>query len=306
MKKIVILLLSLICLGNINAQTLKNCHPQTLIVAAENLNFRAAPETKGKVIDQLDNGEVMTFLEIPQSEIERHRFINGLSYVWIKVQRNRTGEEGYVFGKYLKAANMAYQKYNDGDRIQKGNWYGIFKGKKSLQLEKINPKLGEMDGFSHMSTGEEKYQFLICSQKGLSEGAISGRLFDYESNSDIIKIGTRRQIYSTTDRSFELVCTGEVKYDPPWMAREKERVLFITEVRDGANRKYIQQDLTDCLLQYGEVGYYLHFVGDLNGDNIPELILSEGDTKMGVTYYFVSNAAGELELESRTVVSSKC
>ena len=52
--------------------------PRHLIVAAENLNFREEPYTQSRVIDQLDNSELLECLELLEK--------------WMKVRRKMTGE----------------------------------------------------------------------------------------------------------------------------------------------------------------------------------------------------------------------
>ncbi|MBK9737719.1 MAG: hypothetical protein IPO92_23365 [Saprospiraceae bacterium] len=66
--------------------------------------------------------------------------------------------------------------------------------------------------------------------------------------------------------------------NPPSLIRKNEKIIFLTTHIDGSKRHYVEQDLSGCISQFGEVGYQIHFAGDLNDDGIPELIISEGTT----------------------------
>ena len=301
MKKSLILILGLLIGLQMNAQIDEKCLPSKLIVSAENLNFRAEPNTKSKPIGKLNNAEPLTLIKLLN---ENNRgYWSGLSTSWIKVKRDKTGEIGFVFGKYVKPQEMAYINYHDSDRLQKGNWYGIFEENGKVKIERASPKIVEDSGFKSILS-EDKHKIIICSQDEINEGEIKGSLFFDQI--EYLKIGIQKQLLRIGNREFSLVCTGEVTLKPPILIRKNEKVTFVTNEIDGPRRIYKQQDLTDCILQYGEVGYQIHFFGDLNNDGFPELIISEGSNHGGTVYYFKSNKKGELELQSITGISTKC
>jgi hypothetical protein len=303
MKKALLIIINFLFLGQINGQHDEKCLPKKLIVAAENLNFRTEPNTKSKTIGKLENSELLTFIKLLREENDG--YWSGISNSWIKVERVQTGEIGYVFGKYVKSQEMAYMNYHDADRIQKGNWYGIFQEGNKVKIEKSSPKISELDeGFNSIVANNEKHKILICSQTEIKEGEINGKLFDNQR--EYLQIGIQKRLIRIGDFEFSLACTGEVELKQGWMTRKNEKIIFQKMEFDGSQRHYSQQDLTECILQYGEVGYMIHFAGDLNNDGIPELIISEGTTHGGTVYYFQSNEKGELELASITGVSSNC
>jgi hypothetical protein len=303
MKKLTLIVLSLLFVQLAKGQFDEGCLPDKLMVAAENLNFREKPNTESRIIGQLTNSELLTLIEI--HEKKENIYWNTFEFSWVKVQRIQTGEIGYVFGKYLKTPEMAYLNYHDTDRIQKGNWYGIYQEGGKVKIEKTTPKISELDeGFSSIVGSSENHKILVCSQDEIKEGEINGHIL--ENDREYLKIGIKKRLIRIGDFEFSLVCTGEVELNPPSLIRKNEKIIFLTTEIDGSRRHYVQQDLSDCISQFGEVGYQIHFVGDLNDDGIPELLISEGTTHGGNVYYFRSNKEGKLELVSITGVSRNC
>ena len=303
MKQSTLFVLSILFSVTAHAQFNETCLPEKLIVAAENLNFREGPSTDSKIIGKLTNSEFLTLVEI--HDREEIIYWNTFEFSWLKVERIQTGETGYVLGKYLKTPEMAYLNYHDSDRVQRGNWYGIYQEGEKIKVEKTYPKIAELDEeFSSITGSREEHKILICSQDEIGEGEINGRIF--ENDTEYLKIGTQKRLVRIGDFEFSLACTGEVELNPPSLIRKNEKIIFLTTDIDGSRRHYFQQDLSDCISQFGEVGYQIHFAGDLNNDGIPELIISEGTTHGRSVYYFRSNEEGKLELASITGGSSKC
>lgn len=166
-------------------------------------------------------------------------------------------------------------------------------------LEKLKPAyLVNNSGDTVLVTGHNDRQVItISSQSPLKEGSINGHIYaDHEGN---LTIGQKVDLLWTTEKHFSIACTGEVALnDYMGFTRINERIVFIIEKIDGSQRHYSKQDLTPCIHKFGEVGYHLIFAGDLNNDGIPEIIFSEADTRESVTYYFMSNKEGNLELKS--------
>lgn len=297
--------LALLFLTNlIQAQYKSNCIPQDLIVTGEDVNFRIEPSTNSTPKGKLVNGELLKFIAL--EPVGQNDGWNNLNDAWIKVKRISTVEEGYVFGKYVKPQEMAYHYSGDCDRIQNGFWYGIYQEGNKVFMVETKPKLQEVDkGYMSIAGNDEKQRILICSQSKLQEGPIEGRFFGQYGES--ISIGDKVNLLRIKDNSFKLACTGEVDLDRHMgFSRKNEKIYFIKEEIDGSQRHYTNQDLTECIQQFGEVGYTLIFAGDLNNDGIPEVIFSEATTRESAMYYFMSNPDGKLELKSVSYSSSKC
>ncbi len=190
------------------------------------------------------------------------------------------------------------------DRLQNGYWYGIYNEDGKTKIARVNPTIRtEVDGSNNLSVASKKHQLIIGSPEELKEGVIQGELFKYPN--EYIKIGTNRELPRIGQHGFRLVCTGEVKLESPNILQrvhEKLELLTIKSYND-----YKSQELTNCLFGFGNIGYQIHFVGDLNSDGFPELILSEsGETEGGMLYYFVSDKNGKLELKSLTNGGDGC
>lgn len=99
----------LLLLAVINhAQTSSTCLPKDFVVAAENLNFREQPNLEAPIIGQLDNNEPLTLLEIVRPDGKQNIYWFTFNDNWLKVKRKKTGATGYVFGKYIKPAEVAF------------------------------------------------------------------------------------------------------------------------------------------------------------------------------------------------------
>jgi hypothetical protein len=301
MKTLLIILFGFLFVGQINGQLNEKCLPKNLIVVAENLNFRTQPNTNSKSIARLENSELLTFIGLVRENDEDNYY--DISSSWIKVKRNRTGEIGYVFGEYVMSQEMAYLNLNDADKIQSGNWYGIYNVGNKVLIEKSLPKISNSDeGFISLVSNHEKHRIIICSQEIINEGEITGNLRDEES----LKIGINKRLAHIGNIDYSLACTGEYVIRNGNLIGENEKVILQKMFTSGLIKNYTQQDLTDCLLQFGGGEYIIHFTGDLNNDGVPELIISEASTQQRAVYYFRSNKSGILELQSISYFYSKC
>ena len=298
MKQLLIIAQILLCFQAIA----QDYFPKDLIVTTAYLNFREKPSPKANIIATLENAEYLQTVKLVKNKNTNFYDYN-LGNIWIKVRRAKDDKIGYVYGKYVKSQNIAYSNYQDCEKVQHGFWYGIYQKKNKPFLKKITPKVLLIDGYKTIQSNDERSKFLICSQKKLSEGEIMGQI--YEGSPKSITIGTRQTLLRTKNNYFELACTGKVELAPYSFIRNEEKIYFLKTEISGGQSNYTEQELKG-ILKYGEIGYYLLFAGDLNGDGIPEIILSEGDNHSGTLYYFLSNERGELELQSTTWSFDKC
>ena len=280
--------------------------PKQLIVCAENLNLRSAPNTNSAIVDQLNNEEVLETIEVVDKNLPYQQVMLNS---WIKVRRTNTGQEGFVYGEYVKSLHGAYLPYQNCNRIQAGYWYGIYNIENDLFLEEASPKITiqEEIEYGYIESNKTTHKLIICSPTPLQTGKIKGRFFNNSNNQNgFMSIGVWKDLIRIDDQSFDLVCTGEVSLELPGLTRKNEKIHFVKTIIDGGQRNYESQDLTEYIIKYGENGYSIVFAGDLNGDGIPEILFGEGDTKQGTYYYFVSNAEGKMKLEAVMLTSSGC
>lgn len=303
MKKTILLFIFFLLNFQVKSQIEESCFGKEYIVVAENLNFRSQPNVESKILGRLANGEKLTLIEINNQDGE-DRYCCYPWVEWLKVKRKKNGEIGYVSGQYVKPQNIAYLNGQSCDRMQKGYWYGIYNEDGKTKLKKLKPKVNsKADGSKVISVKSDKYKLIIGSQEEFPEGVIQGKLFKYPN--EYIKIGTNRKLLRIDGNEFRLVCTGEVKLKAPYeLSRFNEKLELLT-IKSYTDFK--SQELSKCLFGFGNIGYQIHFIGDLNKDGIPELILSEsGETEGGMLYYFMSNKDGILELKSLTNEDNGC
>lgn len=278
MKNTILLILIGLSANTIFAQVLPECHSKELIVTANNLNFRSAQNTSRQPIGQLENSELLTLIDFEMSKFDS--FWGTYSSSWLKVKRNRTGEVGYVYGRYVRPQEKAYMtKWNDKKLIS-GICYGICEENNQLIIEKIeNPSDTILD--------HEKYTITICSQGTLHEGEIIGsfNLWSY------IHIDSSELILNTEEYSYGIKVT---KNDNP-NYRKNTSISF--QKYDNDSNLMSSQDLGDCMALFGNLE--VEFIGDITNDGHPELVLSEGNEQgQMMIYYFRSNHTGLLELKS--------
>lgn len=285
-------------------EIIKHLNPN-LIVVADDLNFRSEANTSSNIISKLKRGEHLTLKNVVQSENNHYNLFWGFERHWVKVVRESTGAVGFVYGDFVSNQNAAFFKNQDCSKIQNGNWYGLYHSNGEVFMVRVNPKIEtSLDGYNFISSDSTKYQFYICSNTRLREGKIDGTILTKKEK--YITVNSKYPLIRIEENQFDLVGTGTVELRNGYLGiSDKELIFLKTEIQNG-NKKYYEQNLTKSIIGYGEVGYKIEFVGDLNRDGVPELILSEADNRSGTLYYFLSNEKGELELQSLTWSYSKC
>ncbi len=287
---------------NTNGQSL---YPNDLIVNAINLNFRTAANTSSKVIDQLENGEQLKLIKIIPTDKE-------LTIVdqyykednWMYVERLDTGEKGYVFGQYITSAYAAYTNYGQESKIRPGHWYAISEVEEAVTVRKTNPKIVKnTDDFSMIVDANLKNEsYLLCLKDTICTGNIQGNLFSYSRGS--IRIGESKKVFKSKEATFHIAISGNYELDGYHLKRKNEKIFLIKQ--DNQKQNNVTLDLSKYFLKFGEHGYNIRFCGDLNSDGIPELIITEADNNSALTYFFMSNSQGELELKSLNWSYSTC
>ncbi len=305
MKKTIIAIIIIIRVLEVSSQEIIKQMNSTLIVVAEDLNFRENGDVSSKVIDKLVKGESLTLVEVIKSENTVNNFFQGFQDKWLKVIRDSSGKTGYVYGDYVRNENAVYRRNQDCSKIQSGFWYGIHSDKGELYMDSVIPRIEtSLDGYSYITSDSSKFQYYVCSATKLVVGKIQGKIFN--RGDEYLGINSKIPLARINQNQFDIVCTGIVALKGGYLDRVKEEIYFLRTEIDGGSRTYHEQNLSKAILQYGEVGYKVEFSADLNGDGIPELIFSEADTRSGSLYYFLSNSLGDLELQSITWTFSKC
>jgi hypothetical protein len=305
MKKLIIAIIILFQVLEVSSQEIIKHMNSNLIVVADDLNFRENDDTNSKVIAKLNRGEILTLLEVVKSKDMVNNLFLGFEGKWLKVARMSTGKIGYVHGDYVRNQNAIYRKNQDCSKIQNGFWYGVYNDKGRLYMSFANPRIKKsLDGYSCITTDSSKFQYYICSSTKLDTGIIEGNIFNKKN--EYLKINSKISLVRINQNQYDIVCAGTAQLKEGSLNRINEEIYFLRTEIDGGNRQYYEQNLSNVILKYGEVGYKVEFAADLNGDGVPELIISEGDNRSGSLYYFLSNSQGNLELQSITWTFSKC
>lgn len=308
MKKISILFFLVFIFFDVSGQEIIKHLSPNLVVVADDLNFRKTSSTNSPILGKLHKGEKLTLLGIVESEDGSNDVFFGFDGRWLKVRNATTGEIGFVFGDYVRSQNAAYRNQQDCSRIQSGNWYGLYYDKRQLYMDRVNPEIQKsLDGYQFITSDSSKYQFFVCSETKFEERKVDGAILSSIYSKDgYIGINTMFPLTSIGKNEFHIVCTGTVTLKDGYLERTNEELFFVKTTLDGGNRSYFEQNLSQSILKYGEVGYKVEFAGDLNRDGVPELIISEADTRKSALYFFLSNAEGNLVLQSITWGYSNC
>ncbi len=277
--------------------------PKNLIVVAENLNFREKPTTQSRVIDQLDNSELLETIELVKKE-EWGIYNYDFKKSWIKVRRKMTGEVGYVFGKYVLSQNVAYPYYSVVERIQTGYWYGIHQIRDSTRFYSIIPILeGEIEPcsgekFLRLLSKDKPVDILFCLQRKLNIDEFVGQMIPKYQSRSWISINKKKTFKFSKKIELTFESLGVKDYSK---RIEQEKILLKISYPT-----YEQNfDLTNDLMKFGE-GYSIEFLGDLNDDGIPDFFLQETTNHGGAFYFFMSNENGEIELQSISWSTNEC
>ena len=104
-----------------------------------------------------------------------------------------------------------------------------------------------------------------------------------------ILIGKNNPKYKADRLRYDLKVIGEYAIEGTWLRRINYDVLFVQEAY--ANKASTIQNITEGIEKYGEIGFYLNWSGDIDGDHIPDLVLSQTSNHGGTMYFFLSSEA---------------
>lgn len=275
--------------------------PKSFIVAADNLNFRNGPSREATVIGTLTNGELVDYVAIVPPDGGSFRYKGYYNNLWIKIKRQTTNEIGYVFGPYIQPKNTAYFSNQECDRLNLSTWYGVQELNGTCYLSLINPQIAKESGMSAIQDTHNTKLFLGLSEE-LETGPINGRLFTDGRSS--IRIGEEKSVFSTSSHKFDLQMSGQYIHKEGRIEKASESLHFVTFTNE--NKLISSQNLLEQFTQMGTYGFQFYFIGDINLDGTPELVISENNGKIMTVYFFLSDKNGFLELQSATVQGPGC
>lgn len=277
--------------------------PNELIVNATELRFREEPNQNAKIIDILEDGELLQFLDfVPHSDSEpRFLYYEKLASTWLKVIRKLDGETGYVYGQYVQPSCLALTYGQDYYRLPKLNWYGITLTQEIPFLNITQPVL-EGGKHNRIITDSLNSYVIIGTKSEYEEGQFDGTIFHNEnllilkeSDDKVIEIGNKHKLKI------------EVCHDVEFMNSNKKRTierLYVTVFqKDG--KEVLYQELTEQFNHTGNMGFRIRFVGDINKDNLPEILITPIHEKGGRNLWFISRN-NTINLQSITKFGTGC
>jgi len=275
--------------------------PGKLVVNATGLRFRSAPNVKSNIISKLEDGGLFDFISFVDNEEPNYQYYENLSFNWLKVRRQKTGKEGYVFGQYVTAASIGYKFNQTCSKLPPLNWYGIRLENEIPMLEKVQPEIKDDKYFAIITDSILSYVFL-GTKNTYPKGPLNGIVFHNERNFEIRKEEERSEKDQNGNTiSFEVCHDFDLADNEP--INIKERLYF--KIVDSKNKEILYQELTDLYHHIENLGFWIHFVGDVNKDGIHEIFMTSFGEKISRNLWFVSNGKS-IDLHSITYYGPSC
>lgn len=297
MKKALIIILVFVQSNNICGQYFA---PKELIVNATELRFREEPNQNAEIIDILEDGELLRFLDfVPHSE-PRFLYYEKLT-TWLKVNRKQDGKTGFVYGQYLQPSCIALTYGQDYYRLPKLNWYGITL-KEEIPFLSITYPVLEGNEPNTVITDSLKSYFMVGTKKKYEEGQLDGTVFHNEN-----LLILREDEYKVLEIGNNHKLKIEVCHDVEFLNSNKKRIierLYVTVFqKDG--KEVLHQELTEQFNHTDNMGFRIRFVGDINKDNLPEILITPLFEKGGRNLWFMSRN-NTIDLQSITEFGTGC
>lgn len=275
-------------------------------VSLNKTKLYSSPNPKSTVIDILKKGEKITTLEFTVLHMSNFQF----SENWIKIKKESDNKTGYLLGESISPVNQVYFENSDCDYIQKGNWYGIRKEGNTTNIELINPRINTSFDFKKT----------IISDKSNSQNSNSTSLILRNKTKlklGKIKDGCLSQRHFNTGESVSVFKMDNIEYFIEDRKEDKTKNVDKDKVGDRIfliKKEYIEnniitktQEITNLLIRFGHgSGFRIDFVGDIDSDGIPEVVLSEIVGGHIVTYYLKATFNDDFQVQSLIFSDAKC
>lgn len=285
--------------------------PKQLFVVATSLQLRAEPGLKSNVLASMSNGEPVELIEDKaDQESSLYDRIGGIQGRWLKIRYK--GKTGFAFSPYLAPRYSLFYEHSHAEYLPKVNhWYGIYKkknGEEEIREIKVSQcRIPENDV-------EEEHQYLCTDQRDTSlfviatnevirpgyAGVFSQRYADNSGISLEMRPGTECWLFwklkgNTIDgQHFQLYGTGTYSMQSAGLQLTNYKVMVAQRQSPGSEFRVLQ-DLTP-FFSYIDSYVKVVWVGDLDRDDKPDLILQACSTQSCTQYLFLSSEAGEQEL----------
>ncbi|MBK7938408.1 MAG: SH3 domain-containing protein [Lewinellaceae bacterium] len=281
--------------------------PEELVVTANTLNLREAPDKNSNKVASLQKGSVVQYLEAWNNGqwVQSDTTDPDSPYApWIKV--NYQGKTGYVFGAYVTGTTGLYHEgdfFFNPDPLPSLNWYGLYR--RDSFADELRPIIVRLEEETNEFYGEkirvlktnqkEESKFIIGSLKPMKTG-YAGPLGQFEvrdmflsgdlAPGNTVSIhpgGDMNTIDTTMKPSYILTATGCAR-----MENNEYLYVRVTDYQltllDYSTQPPYRQDLTPWVKTESEEmnpSVRITWYGDLDMDGKPDAILNDCPYEMG-------------------------
>lgn len=300
--RLLILMIILLPVAVVHAQN------ELMVAAKSGVYVRDSAATGSKALCSVAFGEMVTILGSSSQKV----VVDGMNGYWYKVKRNSC--TGYVFNAYLTqiqkrdkrfpdhypqflhlGVNCGESRYFDKDLF----WYSVVDHEDSYELLRdtvvfsVSPENRGGDMYDHYLnisvTRAGKPLFLIGLPDSIPDQQIKKpRIKDYT-----LFPGQSYFISSAKFVQYHIAAYGNVKDPenshsiPPFMNLQDYKLKIIKQASKQFESQDIWSDVDEPRINEAMPG--LVFVGDLNNDTVPDIILTHNpDYRYGSTYLFMS------------------
>jgi len=296
------LLYILILLTFINPLLGQDFAPKELIVNATNLRFREEPNQNAHIIDVLKDGEFLEFKEFVAHSEPGFNHYEKLIYSWLKVIRKQDGKTGFVYGQFVQPSCLALRYGQDYVKLPNLNWYGI-----TLENEKPLLQISEPEivgsKFNKMVIDSLQSYIIIGTKGSYKEGIIDGTVFHNE-NIFMLKEDESKVIEFQNKYKLKIEVCHDIEFKSEMSEVKIIQRLYVS-IFNPNNKEILNQELTKQFNHMNNLGFWIHFIGDINKDFLPEMLISPINEKGGRNLWFESRN-NQIKLQSITEYGTGC
>jgi len=303
MKNTKLQILFFILLSNVLTAQVFQCecedYGQFMVTAESGLVMREQPTTESEIVTVLEIGtEVAGAIEFGNYNPET---IQEKESGWRKVFYQN--HEGYMFDAFLEKVNMpsllrgSYMEI--GEMEVEGNFLGLFGnsdgfGINSFQLKTM--EFAENDGFRDFKIVEDDYPLFVFEGLEINDKTFNG----ISANNEKLLPGSIQTFYSQGG-DYQLITNGtlvtmedaESEFGPSHKIIDYSITLIKNKDGNRTSQVLFQNQEVHIWDGYYEGAFYIEFMGDLDGDNALDLILTKYSEGGGETFFMLSSKADD-------------
>lgn len=277
--------------------------PEEMVVTANALNLREAPDVNSKKVASLQQGALLQFVEAWNNGqyVQADTTVEDSPYGrWLKV-RTKSGSTGWVFDAYVSnTVELFYENSPqfDSKSVLPLYWYGVYaRDSFADELRKVQVRLAEEPNefyggsVRYLKTNQkESSKFLIASQAPLPTG-YCGPLGVFDPNTMFytrsLGPGSQISIFPGNDMTdtlvkptYGLAATGCAAFDNNYVRISDYKLILLDYSTDPVQT----QDLSAWVrTEFPEVNQMVDLLwfGDLDRDNKPDAIIQDCPYEVG-------------------------